>query len=225
MTIKLSKRLSFILKFIPSSADVFYDLCCDHGLLGIAVGQSYNYQEINLVDQVPSIIDKISKQSLPSDIPNAVQINFICQDARNLKLNESYKNIISIAGIGGELAMKMIENLKGHLKETDSLVVSVHNNIHKLREYLIHNNFELIDEGLVEDNKKFYEVLVLKISKLAKSNVTITFSPKVDRSELSEILSYYNQQIIYLKTKIKFNPDTFYEEILKSYSASKSKLN
>jgi len=225
MTIKLSKRLSFILKFIPTSADVFYDLCCDHGQLGLSVGTSYNYQEINLVDQVPSIIDKISKEKLPSDIPSRVQVNYICQDARNLKLNENNKNVISITGIGGELSIKMIENLIGHLKETDTLVLSVHNNIHKLREYLIDNKFELIDEGLVEDNKKFYEVLVLKISKLTKSNITISFPPKIDRSELFDILNYYNQQIVYLKIKIKFNPDTFYEEILKSYSASKSKLN
>lgn len=221
---KLSKRLSFILKLAPSSGDAFYDLCCDHGQLGYAVAATCDYKEIFLIDQVKSIIDKISKNSLASDIPKSVAINYRCLDARKLKIDQNYKNVISIAGIGGELAIKMVENLLEQLKETDTLVISAHNNINKLRAYLIEKNLNLVDEGLIADNKKFYEVIVINKLALGTSNITTVFNPINEHSDSSDIDMYYEQQITYLETKLQFSKDPFYEEILKCYSASKSQL-
>jgi tRNA (adenine22-N1)-methyltransferase len=223
MTPKISKRLSFILNLIPETADVFYDLCCDHAQLGIAVAHKYSYQTINLVDQVRVIMDKVSKVLEDSYIPSDVSINSICLDARKLIIDKNYVNVISIAGIGGELTIKIIDNLFPQLKKTDILVLSAHNNIHKLREYLIKNDFHILRQGLVKDNDKFYEVLVLKFIKSQKSNIDITFNHRDELSNTSDVLAYYDEQISYLNNKILYNPDSYYEEILKSYSASKSK--
>lgn len=225
MNPKISKRLSFILNLIPETSDVFYDLCCDHAQLGIAVAHKYSYQTVNLVDQVPVIMDKVSKTLKDSYIPEGVNINSICLDARDLIIDKNFNNVISIAGIGGGLTIKIIDNLLPQLKSTDILVLSAHNNIHKLREYLIENDFYTIKQGLVKDNDKFYEVLVLKLLKSQKSNIDITFNHKDDLSNTSDVLAYFDEQISYLKNKIVYNPDTIYEDILKSYSASKSKIN
>ena len=225
MVPKLSKRLTFILKFIPPYADVFYDLCCDHGYLGIAVAHTYSYSSVNLIDQIPSIMEKVSNKIKGSYIPTKTKITSTCLDARKIRIKNDGINVVSIAGIGGELTIKIIDSLLLQLKSTDILVLSAHNNIHKLRQYLINNNFNLVKEGLVKDNGKFYEVLVLRYRKSQKSNIGLVFCNSDDLSSNIDVLGYYDEQIAYLENKVLYNPNSNYEEIIKSYSASKSKIN
>jgi tRNA (adenine22-N1)-methyltransferase len=225
LNIKLSKRLSFILKLVPSVGDVFYDLCCDHGHLGISVAKIHSYKKVFLIDQVKSIIDKISHDYLSEINLNSPIIDIQCLDARKLKIDQDLKNIISIAGVGGELAIKMVDNLLGQMGFDDILVISAHNNVSKLRSYLIEKKLELLEEGLIEDNKKFYEVLVVRKSMLSKSNISIILNFDNLQSEKIDIMNYYNQQISYLKTKIQYSDDSSFEGTLNAYIASKMKLN
>lgn len=222
MSKKLSKRLEYISTFLPTDYDVYYDLCCDHGQLGFHIAHKEIFNVVNLIDRVPSIVNDLKKSPLASDIPDSVIINYICLDACHLKIDKSYKNVISIAGIGGELTIKMVENLLDQLDSNDLLVISAHNNLHKLRRYLLSSDLEVTKEGLVEENKKFYEVIALKRSNNSNTTKIIEFSG--EKSEVRKYETYYNQQVSYLEKKLLHALDKDNEELLKLYKSSKSKL-
>lgn len=224
MKTKLSKRLSYIAKFIDNNGGHFYDLCCDHGQLGLFVLKNYSFKTYNLIDQVPDIINNLSSSLKDSDIPNSNFLNLICLDATMLRIVNSNQNIIVMAGIGGELTIRIIANLLNQITEKDILILSPHNNLLKVRTYLRDNGFSLIAEGLVEDNNKFYEVI--KVQKLASVLRPITLSGKYmkESSDNGELKKYYEEQILYLETKLKYTENNFYKESLKEYIASKNKL-
>lgn len=219
----LKGRLEYLLRTIDNNHGHFYDLCCDHGHLGLNVLKHYNFSKIFLIDQVSEIIDKLSVKIKDSDIPEAKRINIICLDAKILKIQNEFINTIFIAGIGGELTIKILENLIPQLKDEDRVIISPHTDLVKVRRYLQDSTLHLISEGLVKERNKFYEVLKLTTDRsFEKSSLTgIGLYKNSDKKDLTE---YFDEQIKYYELKSAHLEKVEYEETLKEYKASKNKL-
>ena len=93
------------------------------------------------------------------------------------------KHLVIIAGVGGDLMIKFIEDIfKKHKSlKIDFLLCPVHHQF-LLRSKLIALDFSLKDEKLVEENNRFYEVLL--VSSNSESNSKI--SPVGDKIWLPE---------------------------------------
>lgn len=103
----LTPRLQTIYGSLLPNEEV-WDVCCDHGQLGLAALKSNQFPLVHFVDQVPEIID-----SLPKGFLNA---RYYPQPAEDLNIPLS-GNIV-IAGVGAHTILSSLNSweAKGLLK-------------------------------------------------------------------------------------------------------------
>lgn len=157
---KLSTRLDTIKNKIPAHYDHIWDCCCDHGQLGMALFASHPHSVIHFVDVVDSLMIDLEAQlnKFAADISSQWQVH--CMDVAQLPLVSDAKNVMIIAGVGGDLLIELVRSIQQRHQETDLTFILcpvLHN--HRVRRELSEMGFGLISETLVKENKRFYEVL------------------------------------------------------------------
>lgn len=166
---KLSNRLQKINDMIISDYQSIWDCCCDHGLLGLTLLKRKAAATIHFVDIVPSLTTALEvllqKHFSTADYAQRWQVH--CIDVTKLPLTTNKKQVIIIAGIGGELVIQFInsiickfeQNLPQNMPaEIEFILCPVHHN-YQLRHSLITHNVNLLNECIVEENQRFYEVI------------------------------------------------------------------
>ncbi len=161
----------------PQYYQHIWDCCCDHGLLGFSLlpAKSLNIEHnaansvIHFVDIVADLINEIEHklQRFYSQNNSEQSNNAIwqchCIDVAHLPLTKHQgKHLVIIAGVGGDLMIKFIEAIHQQHKDLsiDFLLCPVHHQ-YSLREKLITLDFNFIDEVLVEEKQRFYEILLV----------------------------------------------------------------
>ncbi len=160
---KLGKRLKQIELMVTSDYTHIWDCCCDHGLLGSALLARLAAPCIHFVDTVPELIDELEKKlqrSYPRP-PSNWQVH--CLDVAELPVEQYQgKNLVIIAGVGGDLVTQLVNAIHQNHSATniDFLLCPVHHQF-TLRQQLIQLDFSLRNEVLVEENQRFYEILLV----------------------------------------------------------------
>ncbi|MGR5066488.1 tRNA (adenine(22)-N(1))-methyltransferase [Photobacterium sp. DNB22_13_2] len=156
---KLSKRLKQIEQMVTPNYTHVWDCCCDHGLIGAALLSRQAADNIHFADIVPDLMTAL-EQNLQRFYPGAAwQVH--CQDVAKLPLSQhTGKQLVIIAGVGGDLMCDLVEAIHLNHQDTniDFLLCPV-NNQYTLRQKLIKHNFGLKQEVLIEDNRRFYEIM------------------------------------------------------------------
>ena len=160
---KLSKRLQQIEQMVTSGYTHIWDCCCDHGFLGTALLSRQSTSQIHFVDIVPELMAELDDklQRLYSD--SATSWKTHCLDVAELPLEQyAGKQLIIIAGVGGDLMIQFIEAIQQTHPNLniDFLLCPVHHQF-TLRQKLIDLDFSLKDESLIEDKQHFYEVILV----------------------------------------------------------------
>lgn len=179
-----SLRIQTIANMVGKHALMVYDLCCDHGQIGLSV----TAREVILLDVVESIIDKIKTTDIPSGI------TAICEDATNTKFNITPQTSFILAGIGGHLAIKILNNLYSQRVSGMEIVFCIHSHVEEVYQWLEGKEFEGLDFSFVEENQKFYEIYKLKLkseNEFKARDFFIKNSRKVHPEYLKERLSYF----------------------------------
>lgn len=164
---KLSRRLKTIDKMITSPYPHIWDCCCDHGLLGMTLLARNAAPNIHFVDIVSELMRQLNSkltQFFPHS-PSAWASH--CIDVKKLPLAQypltgSEKHLVIIAGVGGDLMTELIEGICTNNPDIniDFLLCPVHHQF-SVRAKLITLNFSLLDEVLLEENQRFYEILLV----------------------------------------------------------------
>lgn len=166
---KLSKRLQQLDDMVLSGYDHIWDCCCDHGFLGGALLMRQAAPNIHFVDIVVELMheleQKLVRLNSSSKLKPTVQSNWFthCIDVAKLPLDKYCgKHLIIIAGVGGDLMNQFIDSIQKQYSDLniDFLLCPVHHQ-YSLRQNLISLDFSLKQECLIEDNKRFYEILLV----------------------------------------------------------------
>jgi tRNA (adenine22-N1)-methyltransferase len=78
-----------------------WDLCCDHGLLGIAALESGKFSEVIFNDAVPHVLDALAERL--AGYQNARSIRALAEE-----IQEPLTGNVILAGIGGEKIFKIL---------------------------------------------------------------------------------------------------------------------
>jgi tRNA (adenine22-N1)-methyltransferase len=181
---KTGIRLTKIDKMITQPYQEIWDCCCDHGLLGLTLLKRQAADVVHFVDVVEPLMLKLDNtlQRFFSDDVYQHRWQVHCLDVAKLPLTLAPKKLIIIAGVGGELlielmtaivneyqAVKNRSHVDGSIGEYNSgadglefIICPVHHH-YKVRQALIKLNAQLIDECLVTENKRFYEIIHVSI--------------------------------------------------------------
>ncbi|MEI8658632.1 tRNA (adenine(22)-N(1))-methyltransferase [Vibrio sp. Hal054] len=175
---KLSKRLKQIDQMITASYDHIWDCCCDHGFLGASLLNRQTAANIHFVDIVPSLMAEVESKLQRFYAHSSSKWHTHCLDVAKLPLEEySGKHLVIIAGVGGDLMMHFISEIRRQDSNLtiDFLLCPVHHQF-ALRQKLIELDFGLIDEVLLEENSRFYEIIYVSTKTEERIPVAITGS-------------------------------------------------
>ncbi|MDO6686318.1 MULTISPECIES: tRNA (adenine(22)-N(1))-methyltransferase [unclassified Agarivorans] len=163
---KLSHRLACIDQLITHSYQDIWDCCCDHGMLGAHLVQRKAAERVHFVDCVPKITQqleiKLAKHLPYSANSNTSSWRVYCMDSAEISLEDTAKQLVIIAGVGGELCISILKKFFAQNvgKRFELILCPVHHQ-YELREFLSQQKLGLISEHLVLENKRYYEVVHL----------------------------------------------------------------
>ena len=202
---KLSKRLQRIEQMVTASYTHIWDCCCDHGFLGASLLSRQAAQNIHFVDIVPELITSIESKIQRFYQHANANWTVHCIDVAKLPLKQHQgTHLIIIAGIGGDLMIKFINDIhQKHPNDNIDFLLCPVNQQFALRRKLISLNFSLKNEVLVEDNRRYYEVILVS----SKSDNNRIISPvghdiwqagnekqaRVAKLYLEKTLNHYNR--------------------------------
>lgn len=165
---RLSLRLKHLYQWVLDAGDYeeIWDLCCDHGRLGLHLHHALSEKpsKIHLIDCVPRIID-ILKMRYSALFGSHLIVD--CMDAGDIYLPNSSRQLIILAGIGGEtmidILKKLIPKIQSHNKtaagSTVELMLSPNSDTFELRRFLRAYPFVLVKEEFVTDKGQHHEHL------------------------------------------------------------------
>ncbi|WP_372762203.1 tRNA (adenine(22)-N(1))-methyltransferase TrmK [Pseudoalteromonas sp.] len=215
---KLSKRLSAINNLITQPYDVIWDTCCDHGYLGMALLQRQAAKQVNFVDIVPALIDNLASRL--AHLPHATTTSawqVICQHVGDIKLTASTRQLIVIAGVGGDLMLSLVQqivanNLPHKEQPLEFILCPVHH-AYKLRSGLSQLGLGLLSEQIVTENQRFYEVL--HVSFAADTAIHVCGSVMWDFSQTSH--QQYVQRLLAHYTRMRQQDQPYLQKVITDY--------
>jgi tRNA (adenine22-N1)-methyltransferase len=155
-TEKLSARLQAVADFIPKGFKLA-DIGSDHAYLPCYVVKKGKvpFAIAGEVVEGPfqSALNQVTEEELSEQISvrkgNGLEV---------IEVNEV--DCITIAGMGGALISNILESGKEKLSNVKRLILQPNISAISIREWLLENDWELVDEKILEEDGKIYEVLV-----------------------------------------------------------------
>lgn len=221
---KLSRRLEALVEHCDGEYQHIWDMCCDHGYLGMTLIKKHPSANIHFVDIVPSLTKEVSSNLERFFAQDSARLHVSCQDVVDAPLSEfAGTTLVVIAGIGGELMMSMITALreKHAHRNVDFLLCPV-NETYLLRRQLSKLNLNKLEETLVEDGGRYYEVI--KVSTQNGTNLSL-FGDDIWQHEQS--LRYSRQLVTHYEQRMRNDVEKWadclngYQEINASLTANK----
>lgn len=176
METHLSKRLSTVAAFVPQDA-VLLDVGSDHAYLPIALLEKNKIEWAIAGEVVEGPYQSAVKNVESSALSDKIEVRL----ADGLEaLNPSDKvTVITICGMGGRLIADILDAGKDKLKDVQRLVLQPNNREDDLRSWLQANGFAIIEETIMTENNKHYEIIVAEHGEMTLSHRELRFGPKL----------------------------------------------
>ncbi|MCG7548121.1 tRNA (adenine(22)-N(1))-methyltransferase TrmK [Pseudoalteromonas sp. Of7M-16] len=186
---KLGKRLAQISALVDDHYTHIWDCCCDHGLLGADLLDKGLNAKIHFVDIVPHLMQALETKLQQFYPHKSDQWQTHCLDVAKLPLSEKQgKHLVIIAGVGGDLCSAFVKQiLADHPNANIEFLLCPVHHLYALRQDLNSLELRLIDEVLIKENKRHYELL--KLSNKAGRQTVFD-----DISSVGEKIWYYRDE-------------------------------
>lgn len=188
----IDNRLKRITDFIPSDSYIL-DVGCDHALLDIYLALNRNNVKLiaSDINENPLKIAKenIKKYNLEDEIT--------LEKADGVsKINDEVDTVV-IAGMGTSTINDIINNDLKKLKNVKKIIISSHTSNFELRENMNKKGFKIIDEAVVFDKGKYYEIIVYSNGYEKLSKLDMKYGPIISKRKDEITKAYFNER--YLK--------------------------
>jgi len=172
------------------------DIGCDHGYVIIEALKNYNvkYAIAADINEGPLNQAKINSKGLEN------RIEFVLSNGFE-KINDDFDCAI-IAGMGGILIKDIILNGINKLKNK-RLILQPNSDRAYLRKFLNENNFKIINEIALNDQNKYYEIIVVENGNEILDEFDIEFGPILRRNKNNEYINHYEKELKNVEKIIK----------------------
>ncbi len=198
-----SKRICEIAKLIKPYK-IIADVGCDHGYLII---ESFLNSDVS---KAIAIDNKIGP--LNSAKKNLEKYNFNVRFSLSSGVSDidDDTEVVVISGMGGLLISKIIsDDLTNNKKlyNVKRLILQANRNNFELRKFLMENNYQIIDEKIIYEDDKYYEIIVCERvnEKIIYTFEELYFGPMLLKRKDDIFISRINSELIKLK---KLNSDS-----------------
>lgn len=193
---KISKRLESCAKYTEGFLNLA-DIGTDHALLPILCVQKGYVIKAQAIDnkEGPYVIaySNVRKQNLEN------KIKVILGDG--LKKISDDTDVVVISGMGGDLISQILQ--KDSTKNIKRFIIQPNNKADIIRGILEKIDYKIVDEIILEDQNKIYEMIILEPGKSQLSKLEVQFGPYNIKNKPYYFLKKINKQIDVLEEIIK----------------------
>lgn len=210
----LSKRLLAIASMVPPGIPLA-DIGADHGYLERYLLENKIVPFCYACENKKGPFERL-KSNLEKYIEQGL-VDAKLEDGLN-HLSNKYKTVV-IAGMGGDLIYKIINNNKECFDYVDYFILAPHGNEYLLRKFLVENGYYILDEKVVFEGH-FYEIILFKKGNKSYNDFQLKYGPiNLEKKEDKFINKY--QKLIFSNQELLINPSlskSRREEITKQIS-------
>lgn len=159
----LSNRLMQVANYIPLGARLA-DIGSDHAYLPcfLVLQQRIPYAVAGEVVKGPFELAQlhVAQNGLANRITVRLADGFMAVEA------DDRIDTVSICGMGGDLITSILERgrIEGKLNGVTTIVAQPNVDEHQVRRWLMHNGYAIVEETILEENGKIYEIIVGKLT-------------------------------------------------------------
>lgn len=201
----LSKRLLVSANYLKGF-HCLADCGTDHAFLPIyAVKQGFvdkAYASDNKEKPLENAKKNIAKEQLDIETVLADGLPYLNQEI----------DVVSILGMGGRLIADILSQAK--LSNVKRLVLSPNSEATVVRDFLEKTGFQIIDEEIVLDNKKYYQIIVSEKGTMVLSDTEKEFGPINIKKQSDLFQQFISKQIKQLEKAILNVKDKSNHEVL-----------
>ena len=163
---KLTKRMKCFIDHALIDKPL-WDICCDHGYVGIKALETSQFSEVHFVDQVPHIMERL-ETLIKQYWRIKPQHKYFLHTISGENLEEEVGGTLLIAGVGGlTIAVTIKALLKKNKLSAQRLLLSPHTDEKVLIEYLGDADFQKIysvtDKVLIPEGKRFRPLYIVDL--------------------------------------------------------------
>lgn len=172
--IKLSKRLQEVADFVPQGARLA-DIGSDHAYLPAYLVE-HGRIDFAVAGEVVAGPYEISKRHVRE---RGLHNNICVKFANGLAAIDEKDEIdcVTIAGMGGLLISEILEAGIDKLENVDKLILQPNKHEKELRQWLNLHNYNMVNETILKESGKFYEVILAEKGQESLSELDLTFGP------------------------------------------------
>ncbi|MGE6629275.1 tRNA (adenine(22)-N(1))-methyltransferase [Bacillus sp. NPDC077027] len=197
----LSKRLKSVAEFLPKGA-VFADIGSDHAYLPCYAILQHKAKRAIAGEITDGPFQSAKQQVLRVDLDALISV----RKGDGLEVIEKGEvNAITIAGMGGSLIASILDEGKERLSGSERLILQPNIHAHHIRLWLYQKGYELLDEVILEEDGKVYEILIAEKGDKDKPYQGISFDagmfvgPFLAKQQNDVFLKKWTQELHHLE--------------------------
>ena len=135
---------------------ILADIGTDHGYVPISLVQRKKIKKAIAMDVNKGPLKRAEEHIREAQLEEYIETR-LSDGVKKLEVGEV--NSILIAGMGGDLVIRIIKNGMEVCRSVDELILQPQSELGRVRKFLRENNFEIIDEDMVIEDGKYYPMM------------------------------------------------------------------
>ncbi|EFN98807.1 conserved hypothetical protein [Streptococcus mitis SK564] len=205
----ISKRLELVASFVPQGA-ILLDVGSDHAYLPIELVERGKIESAIAGEVVEGPYQSAVKNVEAHGLKEKIQVRL----ANGLAAFEEADqvSVITIAGMGGRLIARILEEGLDKLANVERLILQPNNREDDLRIWLQDNDFQIVAESILEEAGKFYEILVVEVGQMKLSASDVRFGPFLSKEVSPVFVQKWQKEAAKLEFALGQIPEKNLEE-------------
>ena len=205
----ISKRLELVASFVPQGT-ILLDVGSDHAYLPIELVERGQIESAIAGEVVEGPYQSAVKNVEAHGLKEKIQVRL----ANGLAAFEEgdQVSVITIAGMGGRLIARILEEGLDKLANVERLVLQPNNREDDLRIWLQENGFQIVAESILEEAGKFYEILVVEAGQMKLSTSDVRFGPFLSKEVSPVFVQKWQKEAVKLEFALGQIPEKNLEE-------------
>ncbi|GLC88588.1 tRNA (adenine(22)-N(1))-methyltransferase [Lysinibacillus piscis] len=173
---KLSQRLQTVATFVPTGA-IVADIGSDHAYLPCYLVQADIATAAIAGEVVKGPFESAVRQVQKEGLSEKITVR-LADGLAAIKL-EDHVDTITIAGMGGPLIASILEKHPEKLQTVTRLILQPNIHAKAIREWALSHQWAILDEEIIEEDDKIYEILVLQKGTMQLDEIELLCGPKL----------------------------------------------
>lgn len=203
----ISERIKRIASYIKPYK-VIADVGCDHGYLIKYAFDNYDITEAYAIDNKKGPLD-----SAKNNLKDYNNVKYFLSEGLD-SVDENVE-VVVIAGMGGMLIKDIISNNISRIDNVKRFVLQANKNVYELRKFMNDNGFMITNEEILEEDGKFYEIVVFEKGKDNYSFDDLFFGPVLLKEKNEVFLKKWTDIYEKLDNIVVYHDDEDKNDLLK----------